>query len=94
MGSSYWEPIIYHLGVDGRFIALNMTGSSVYWDLYASEQELVPLPDDFNMVIGNVTNVNGTCSGGHGLGFLWRFWKFLHYSSNIHLNSWNTHYIP
>jgi hypothetical protein len=66
--SRYWKPILYHLSADGRFTALNMTDSRVYWDLYASEQQLIPLPDDFNMVIGNSTDVNGSCSNGHGLG--------------------------
>lgn len=66
--SSYWKPLLYHLSADGRFTALNMTDSSIYWDLYSSEQQLVPLPDNFNMVIGNATDVNGSCSNGQGLG--------------------------
>jgi hypothetical protein len=45
-----------------------MTDSSIYWDLYATEQQLIPLPDDFNMIIGDPSDINGSCSNGHGLG--------------------------
>lgn len=65
MRCSYWVPSLYHVSGDGKFSLLNVTNVNVYYDLYV-ESEVVPFPDDFQMVIGDAMNIDGNCSDANG----------------------------
>lgn len=65
----YWSPGIHYVHANGSYTALPMKDTSVYYNMY-SNVTIQPFPQNFQMITGNATALNGVCptgpAGGHG----------------------------
>jgi hypothetical protein len=66
--SAYWFPVMYHVAANGQKTLLQAKSGSVYYDLYSANGSVEPFPDDFQMITGNASALDGNCANGHGAG--------------------------
>lgn len=61
----YWSPGIHYVHQNGTYTTLPMKDGTVYYNMY-SNVTIRPFPQNFQMITGTATALNGVCPGGPG----------------------------
>lgn len=63
----YWSPSIFYVHNNGSFTLLPMVDAVIYYNTYYNGT-MSPFPDNFQMITGNASWLDGGCESGQGAG--------------------------